>query len=132
VPLTRWYLNRASPEALSGRLTGTTRHAPALGSSVTDLRRGTVAATAARLLAATTSAKWRQDLRAKLRHYPGRVHIVVGSGDLLGPEGEHLLGALPQATLTVIPDAGHHPQLTHPQEVAQAIREHTSLPPRAG
>ncbi|MFG3039239.1 alpha/beta fold hydrolase [Streptomyces sp. NPDC048330] len=119
--LTRRHLRRMTPAALAARLTGDTSHAAALRSSVTDLRRGTAAATVARLLAASGSTTWRADLRSQLREYPGRLHIVVGSRDPLTAEGESLLSALPDATVTVIAGAGHHPQLTHPDEVAQAV-----------
>lgn len=125
-PLSRWYLSRVSPEVLAERLTGTTAHAGTVRSSVADLRRGTVAATTARLLAATAQPQWREDLRAKLQRYPGRVHIIVGSHDPLTPEGQALLDTLPRATVTVVDGAGHHPQLTHPQDVAQAIGAYTA------
>ncbi|MGN9846322.1 alpha/beta fold hydrolase [Nonomuraea sp. H19] len=131
-PLTRWFLSRVHPEALAERLTGNAAHASALHSSVADLRRGTVAATAARLLAGTARPRWREDLRAKLRQYPGHIHVIVGSHDPLTPEGQALLDTLPRATVTVIAGAGHHPQLTHPDDVAQAIREHTASPDARG
>ncbi|EFL23822.1 putative NAD dependent epimerase/dehydratase family protein [Streptomyces himastatinicus ATCC 53653] len=120
-PLTRGYLSHVSPEALAKRLTGTTEHASALRSSVADLRRGTVAANVSRLLAAAAKPRWREDLRAELRHYPGRVHVIVGSHDPLTPDGRALLDALPHATVTVVEGAGHQLQLTHPEEVAKAI-----------
>ncbi|MEV4459978.1 alpha/beta fold hydrolase, partial [Microbispora sp. NPDC049633] len=59
----RRYLARVSPQALAERLTGDPARAAALESSVADLRRG-AAATAARLLAATASPRWRASLRA--------------------------------------------------------------------
>ncbi|MFD8206808.1 alpha/beta fold hydrolase [Streptomyces sp. NPDC059695] len=124
-PLTRGLLRRTTPAALSVRLTGTPEHASALRAAVTDLRRGTTSGTAARLLAATRSARWRTDLQAGLKRYPGRVHVVTGSEDPLTPEARSLLEGLPHATVTVIAGAGHHPQLTHPEEVARAIRERT-------
>ncbi|MEV7804691.1 alpha/beta fold hydrolase [Microbispora sp. NPDC088329] len=117
--LARRYLGRVSSHALAERLTGDPAHAPALESSVADLRRG-AAATAARLLAATASPRWRARLRAELARYPGHVHIVVGSHDPLSPEGRAFADALPRATVTVVDGAGHHPQLTHPEEVAGA------------
>ncbi|MGI5323853.1 alpha/beta fold hydrolase [Actinomadura nitritigenes] len=120
-PLARLYLRRASSEALSARLTGTAAHASALESSAADLHRGSVAATAARYLAETANQRWRDDLRAGLRRHPGPVHVIVGSEDPLTPEGRALLDALPQVTVTVIGGAGHHPQLSHPEEVARAV-----------
>ncbi|GAA4131043.1 alpha/beta hydrolase [Actinomadura keratinilytica] len=127
-PLTRRYLRRARPEALARRLTGDTAHAAALRSSAADLRRGTVAATAARLPAATARPRWRDELKAKLRRFPGRVHVVVGSRDPRTPEGQELPAALPHATVTVVADAGHHLHLTHPHEVARAVRAHGTEP----
>ena len=124
--VTRGYLSHVSPEALSRRLTGDAAHASALRSSVADIRRGTVAANVSRLLAAAAKPRSREALRATLRRYPGRVHVIVGSHDPLTPEGRALLDALPHATVTVIDGAGHHLQLTHPEEVAKAIGEHTS------
>ncbi|WP_051761541.1 alpha/beta fold hydrolase [Microbispora rosea] len=118
--LARRYLGRVSSRALAERLTGDPALAAALESSVADLRRG-AAATAARLLTAAASSRWRADLRAELARYPGHVHVVVGSRDPLSPEGRALLDTLPRAAVTVIPEAGHHPQLTHPQEVARAV-----------
>ncbi|MFV5995302.1 alpha/beta fold hydrolase [Streptomyces sp. NPDC056231] len=127
-PLTRRLLSRMTPTALAERLTSATDHAAALQSAVADLRRGTIAATTARLLAATANSQWRADLRAKLQRYPGRVHIVMGSHDPLTIDGQSLLDTLPHATVTVIAGAGHHPQLTHPEDVAQAIGEQTASP----
>ncbi|MGW0749066.1 alpha/beta fold hydrolase [Streptomyces sp. NPDC002587] len=136
-PLTRRHLSRTTPTALAERLTSAAGHATALRSAVADLRRGTVAATTARLLAASGNARWRADLRARLQRYPGRVHIVIGSHDPLTAEGQSLLDSLPHATVTVIAGAGHHPQLTHPEDVAQAIGELNTSPgpgpgPQAG
>ncbi|GAA0343386.1 alpha/beta fold hydrolase [Actinoallomurus spadix] len=131
-PLTRWYLSRVTPEALTDRLTGGTAPATALRSSVTDLRRGAAATTAARLLAATAQPRWREELQATLRRYPGRVHIIVGSDDPLTPEGRALVDTLPRVTVTTIPGAGHHPQLTHPDDLARAVREHATSPTTPG
>ncbi|GLW08988.1 hypothetical protein Misp01_41180 [Microtetraspora sp. NBRC 13810] len=119
----RWYLRRVGSEALARRLTGDAAHAGALASSVADLRRAGVAANTARLLARAGSERWRGDLRARLRSYQGRVHVVVGADDPLTPEGRALLDALPRAVVTVIAGAGHHPQVTHPAEVVQAVHE---------
>ncbi|MEU9024078.1 alpha/beta fold hydrolase [Actinomadura sp. NPDC048394] len=120
--LTRQYLRRVSSETLAMRLTGTAAHAAALESSAADLRRGTVAATAARLLAATADPSWRDELAAGLRRHAGPVHVIVGADDPLTPEGRALLDALPQVTVTVIAGASHHPQITHPEEVARAVQ----------
>ncbi|MFJ5833691.1 alpha/beta fold hydrolase [Streptomyces sp. NPDC093089] len=125
-PLTRRFLSRIAPAALAERLTGTADHAASLRPAVADLRRGTAAA-AAGLLAASADPRWRAHLRAELRRYPGPVHIVVGSDDPLTPEGRSLLDALPHVTVTVIAGAGHHPQLTHAEDVARAVGERTTI-----
>ncbi|GII52076.1 hypothetical protein Pth03_04650 [Planotetraspora thailandica] len=121
-PLARWHLRRIRSTALAKRLTGDAAQAAALQSSVADLRYGGTAANVARLLADSGRRQWRRDLQAKLRQYTGRLHVVVGADDPLTPDGRMLLDALPHVTLTVIAGAGHHPQLTHPREVAQAIQ----------
>ncbi|WP_214327936.1 alpha/beta fold hydrolase [Nonomuraea sediminis] len=128
VPFARWLLRLVRPEALARRLTGDAAHAHALRSSVDDLRRGKVAANVARLLAATRSERRRGSLLAKLSRHPGPVHIIVGARDPL----TSAVRTLPQATVTVIPDAGHHLQLTHPAELAQAIRSFGSSERPAG
>ncbi|MCO5997945.1 alpha/beta fold hydrolase [Actinoallomurus rhizosphaericola] len=130
-PLTRAYLSRVSPETLAGRLTGSTAHASALHSSVADLRRG-AAATTARLLAATAEPRWREQLQAGLQSYPGHVHVIAGSRDPLTPEGLALLDTLPQVTVTIVAGAGHHPQLTHPEDVARAVRDPAPSPGSPG
>ncbi|MEU6723744.1 SDR family oxidoreductase [Nonomuraea wenchangensis] len=120
-PATRLYLRQAGPETLARRLTGDPAHADALRTSVADLRRPGVATRVARALAAAGNRRWRAGLRERLRGYEGRLHVIVGDRDALTPEGRHLLDALPRAAVTVIRGAGHHPQLTHPEELAHAI-----------
>ena len=127
--LTRSYLRRVRPEALSKRLTGDAAHAQALASSTADLRRDDVASRAARLLADASDEQWRTELRVAVRQYPGPVHVIVGADDPLTPEARTLLDSLPQVTVTVIAGAGHHPQLTHPGELADAIAEFTARTP---
>ncbi|MEU6763159.1 alpha/beta fold hydrolase [Streptomyces sp. NPDC046853] len=131
-PLTRAYLRRTTPDALSRRLTDTTDHAAAVRPAVADLRRGPAAATTARLLAIAADPRWRETLVAGLRRYPGRVHIVIGARDPLTPEARTLLSTLPQATVTVLAKAGHHPHLTHPEAVARAITDRTPVPEESG
>ncbi|WP_211369763.1 alpha/beta fold hydrolase [Nonomuraea turkmeniaca] len=122
--LTRLYLRRIRPDALSRLLTGDTSHADELASSAEDLRRGRVAGHVAELLSAAGRERRRQDLRAGLARYPGPVHVIVGSADPLSAEGQELVDALgTRATVTTISGAGHHPQLTHGEELARAIRE---------
>ncbi|WP_433712611.1 alpha/beta fold hydrolase [Nocardia sp. CA-084685] len=119
IPLTRRYLRRLTPNALSHKLTGSPEHASVLESSVQDLRRANVAGNIATLFAATTKASWRRELTAKLVQYPGPVHVITGSEDPLSPT---LLESLsPRIEFSTISGAAHHPQLTHPDELARAI-----------
>lgn len=120
-PLVSLLLSRATPDALARRLTGDTAHADALASSAADLRRGT-AATTARLLSKAGSQEWRYELQAKLRGYSGHVHVIVGAEDPLTPDGRAVLDDLADVKVTVVPGAGHHLQITHPEEVARAVR----------
>ncbi|MEV4111268.1 alpha/beta fold hydrolase [Nonomuraea sp. NPDC049695] len=123
-PLTRLALGRARPAALSRLLTGDAAHAGRLASSAEDLRRGRVAAHVARLLSAAGRTRRRGELRAALARYQGRVHVIVGADDPLTGEGRALLDSLgTRARVTTIKGAGHHPQLTHAEELAGAIRE---------
>ncbi|MEV4760959.1 alpha/beta fold hydrolase [Micromonospora sp. NPDC049559] len=120
-PLSRWYLRRVDADALARRLTGDANRADQLASTVADLRRGEVATNVARLLADAARERWREDLRSELRRYPGPVHVVVGGDDPLTPEARALLEARPRTVVTVVAGAGHHPQLTHPADLARAI-----------
>ncbi|WP_062981675.1 alpha/beta fold hydrolase [Nocardia anaemiae] len=117
-PLTRWYLPRLSPNALSDKLTGSPDHAAMLRSSVQDLRRASVSANVATLFAATTDERWRSELAAKLAQYPGSVHVITGSQYPLTPALESLS---PRAEFSTVDGAAHHPQLTHPDALAKAI-----------
>lgn len=120
-PLVRRYLRNVDAGALAQRLTGDAAHAEVLEASVADLRRGDVAGTAARLLAESAEPGRRAELQGALARYPGKVHVIVGSDDPLTVEAMALLDGLPQADVSVIAGAGHHPQLTHPMETAHAI-----------
>ncbi|QFY07611.1 alpha/beta fold hydrolase [Nonomuraea phyllanthi] len=128
-PLTRLYLGRARPAALSRLLTGDSAHAERLASSAEDLRRGRVAGHVARMLSAAGRERWRAELRVALGRYPGRVHVIVGAEDPLSGDGRAALDALgTRASVTVIEGAGHHPQLTHGAELAEAIRAQAPMP----
>jgi pimeloyl-ACP methyl ester carboxylesterase/nucleoside-diphosphate-sugar epimerase len=120
-PLTRSYLKKVHPVALSKRLTGSGAYGDALESSVADLRRRTVNANAAALLAATGSQRWRRELQRKLARYPGRVHLLVGAHDPLTNAAGRLLDGLRHVSVTTISGAGHHPQLSHETEVVRGI-----------
>lgn len=121
-PLTRAYLRRVTAAGLSRRLTGSASAAERLAPAVADLHRAGVAARVARLLQRTTSAAWRRDLHRLLAAYPGPVHIIVGADDPLTDEGLALLESLPGVALSIISGAGHHPQLTHADELLALIR----------
>ncbi|ALX66160.1 alpha/beta fold hydrolase [Microbacterium sp. XT11] len=121
-PLVRAYLRHTDAARLSRRLTGSDSSAAALDSSVRDLRRRT-AGRAAEQLALTASPQWRAGLREALGRFPGPVRIITGARDPLSSNTRKLLAAHENLTLSIVPDAGHHPQLTHGDVL---IRELTS------
>lgn len=116
-PLIRSYLRRVDPARLSLRLTGSTASATALESTVSDLRR-TGATGVASQLALAGSARWRAALRDALEHFDGPIRIIAGSEDPLDPGTADHVASRPNAELISVAGAGHHPQLTHGQEVA--------------
>lgn len=121
VPLTRRHLRRVSAEALAERLTGSTSAAAALEPAVADLRRHRVAGRVARLVAHTTSPRWRHDLRGMLADHRGRTHVITGEDDPLTEEGADFLATLPHVRRSTVPAAGHHPHLTHAALLADLI-----------
>ncbi|MFI1919524.1 alpha/beta fold hydrolase [Nocardia sp. NPDC020380] len=128
--LTAHLLRRMSAEALSRQLTGSESSAPLLRTSVADLRRAGTSGRAARLLRASTEHRWRTSLIQQLTEFSGSVHLIVGSQDPLAPLAPELIDALgDRLRVTTIDAAGHHPQLTHPADLTQAIQ--TSLDPAA-
>lgn len=62
-------------------------------------------------------------LRPRLQHLDLPVHVIWGESDgIAGPEyGRALADAIPGAAFTVIPQAGHMPQLEAPEQLLQAI-----------
>ncbi|TQM33261.1 alpha/beta fold hydrolase [Nocardia bhagyanarayanae] len=121
--LTEFVLRRMSSEALSRQLTGGEAGAPALRTSVTDLRRAGTAGRTARLLRATTERQWRTRLIRQLTEFGGSVHLIVGSEDPLAPWASEVIEALGERVrTTTIDGAGHHPQLTHPTHLAHTIQ----------
>ena len=127
-PVTTAYLRRVQAGALAERLTGNPQHAAALESTVTDLRRPGTASRVARLLALAANTRWRIELQQKLANFKGDLEMIVGEHDPLSREGHALLASLPNATITVIPGAGHHLQLTHPAELAEALQVSAETP----
>ncbi|SCG40007.1 alpha/beta fold hydrolase [Micromonospora coxensis] len=130
VPLTAAYLRFVTASALSRTLLGSEEFADALESSVVDLRRPGVARRIARLLARGARRRTRRALRQRLLAFTGEVHLVVGEHDPLSPEALAALGD--RHRVTTIPGAGHHPQLTHPGELADAIGTTVASSLRAG
>ena len=120
-PLLRAYLRRTDPAGLSRRLTGSAASAAALESSVGDLRRST-ARSAATQLARAGSAHWRAELRDALERFDGPIRIITGSEDPLDPAVGARLRSRPNVELISVPDAGHHPQLTHGQALVGLLQ----------
>jgi pimeloyl-ACP methyl ester carboxylesterase len=50
--------------------------------------------------------------------------LIVGEGDRMTPPkySEYLATQIPNATLAIIPNAGHYAQIEQPQRVADALR----------
>lgn len=119
-PLMRAYLRRVTSERLSRRLTGSTASAAALESSAADLRRrsaGSVVDHVVRI----GSPRVRAELRDALARFDGPVRIVTGDADPLAPDMIDRFGSLPNVELIEIPGAGHHPQLTHADDLVARL-----------
>lgn len=119
-PLVRSYLGHVDPARLSSRLTGSTASAAALDSTVSDLRR-TRAARVAAQLARAGSTRWRTELREALERFDGPIRILTGSKDPLDPAVVARLASRPNVELISVAGAGHHPQLTHGQVLAEML-----------
>lgn len=117
-PLVSMALRHTGAAGLSRRLTGEGRSAAALQSSADDLRRHSAPHVAA-YLARAGSASWRDELRETLQRFAGPVRIVTGSTDPVAPEWAAELATRSNVELISIPGAGHHPQLTHGEELTQ-------------
>ncbi|WP_280505598.1 alpha/beta fold hydrolase, partial [Nocardia farcinica] len=116
------YLRHVGPKTLSRRLTGSPAHADEVATSVADLRRPGVARRVGRLLRRAADRAWHADLAERLAAFPGSVHIVVGSRDPLAPSAADVLARLgARARVDVIDGAGHHPQVTHPDQLAAVL-----------
>jgi pimeloyl-ACP methyl ester carboxylesterase/nucleoside-diphosphate-sugar epimerase len=87
----------------------------ALTDAAEQLRRPGVARRTARWLSRAQRLSERAELRALTATCPVPVHIVAG-------ELDPLVGEAPGAPVTVVPGAGHHPQLSHPAQVAAAAK----------
>lgn len=72
----------------------------------------------------------RHDWRDHLRVVDRPALVVHGGRDLVPPRRSQVyVDALPQATLSVLEDAGHFPQLSHPEALSQLLRAFFDEPP---
>jgi len=126
-PLVTAFLRWSTPVRLSRRLTGADASAPALASSVSDLRHRT-AKTVAQHLARAASPQWRAEVRDAAARFRGPVRIITGSDDPLTAEAVAQFRSLPNVELVTIPGAGHHPQLTHQEELVRLLAAPVLLP----
>ena len=126
-PLVSGLLRHTTAAELSRRLTGSKASAPALESSVADLRRGR-ASRVAEQLARAGSRRWRLELREALKRFEGPVRIITGSDDPLAADAAEMLAALPQVDLVTLRGAGHHPQLTHGADLVRLLTAQPEVP----
>ena len=94
---------------------------------------GTADTNQAIMQAVATIRGWRPQLRleAALATLPVPTLFICGGHDpLAGPDvARQLTTRMPDAHLTVIPDAGHIPHLDQPEPVAAALNDFLSQPP---
>ncbi|MFC4015247.1 alpha/beta fold hydrolase [Nonomuraea purpurea] len=116
-PLAGPLLRTASPRLLGRALVGSHEtDIPALDDAVAQLRRPGVARRTARWLDRAQSQTERAELRTLTATCPVPVHLVTG-------EFDPLIDDPLDVPVTVVPGAGHHPQLTHPSHVAAAVKD---------
>ncbi|WP_309073538.1 alpha/beta fold hydrolase [Paenarthrobacter sp.] len=120
-PLVSAYLRHVNPARLSHQLTGSGGSAAALESSLSDLKRSS-AKRVSEHLALAGSKPWRTELREALWRFTGTVRIVTGGDDPLAPGVVEQLKSLPNVQLISVPGAGHHPQLTHGDDLVALIK----------
>lgn len=120
-PAVRAYLRCANSARLSRFLTGTGLNSGVLESSASDLKRGG-AKQAAEQISLAGSARWRAELRAAMDRFNGPIRIVTGGDDPLSGDAIEQLRAHPNVELATIPGAGHHPQLTHSDALADLLQ----------
>jgi sigma-B regulation protein RsbQ len=72
------------------------------------------------------TATFLADNRADLAHVPVPSLIMQCSDDIIAPlaVGDYLHAHLPNSTLRVLQATGHCPQLSHPAETTQVLREY--------
>ncbi|MFK0041684.1 alpha/beta fold hydrolase [Paenarthrobacter sp. NPDC090517] len=120
-PLVSTYLRHSDPARLSHQLTGSGGSAAALESSLSDLKRSS-AKRVSEHLALAESKPWRTELREALGRFTGTVRIVTGSDDPLASDAVEQLKSLPNVQLISVPGAGHHPQLTHSDDLVALVK----------
>ncbi|MGB3484948.1 MAG: alpha/beta fold hydrolase [Mycobacterium sp.] len=121
-PLACTYLRHTNSVRLSRQLTGSDVSASALESTVSDLKRSS-ATRAAEQLARAGSKQWRAELQEALERFNGRVRIITGSNDPLTAAAAEQLERLPNVELMSVPEAGHHPQLSHSADLVDLLKE---------
>jgi cystathionine beta-lyase/cystathionine gamma-synthase/pimeloyl-ACP methyl ester carboxylesterase len=111
------YAAEVLPKMVSPR---TLRRRPDVGAHVTGMMRGTAPAGAA---AALRGRAERPDYVGMLSDLAVSALVVVGSDDEFTPlaDARLLADRIPSATLTVIPDAGHMPNLEQPAAFNNAL-----------
>ncbi|GHH82701.1 bifunctional protein [Kitasatospora indigofera] len=129
VPITATVLRRASVGFLAGALLGPGPHSAEaearVSAAVLGLRRPGVAGRTARRLRSLQRPLERSKLSELLRSCPVPVRLVVGEYDPL----TLAVPANPAITLpaVTVPGAGHYPQLSHPDRLAEVLAELTNL-----
>ena len=105
----------SDPERLPERLLGAgAQMSPALMSAARNLKRRGVSRRTAEALSEAASPALRDELRELVARVQVPVRLIVGEHDAL-------LHEVPGMDVVTIPDAGHYPQLSHPEALASAI-----------
>jgi pimeloyl-ACP methyl ester carboxylesterase len=124
VPLTAAYFRFVGATSLARKLLGSEEHAGALETSVIDLRRPGVARRVGRILSRGAQKRRRDLLLQRLLDHPGEVHVIIGENDPLSPAAAAALRSLgDRLRVTTIAGAGHYPQITHPDQLVDAIEQ---------
>lgn len=119
-PMTRAVLRRVSPRRLAQIVSEPGVGSTALESSAQDLRTRSAPA-AAQWLSASARREHRTRLQGLLRSYTGKIQIITGGLDPLLDAASLSRDRQPTITQAVIAGAGHHPQLSQPRALADAI-----------
>jgi len=113
----RFAFQMTDPKTLPKKLLGDkAKMTPAMHSAVQNLMRSGGAGRIAKALAKAGKAKNRKELRDLLAQVQVPVHIIAGERDAL-------LYETGNAKVSIIPDTGHYPQLTHAEQVSGLLAE---------